>query len=434
MKNITRAIAEFVEKVHFDEIPCDTVSRCKLAFLDWLGVTLAGSQEPSSVLFRNALGEFTGPPQATLIGCGTKTDILSAALLNGYFSHVLSVTVFPAIMALSEWRRIGGRDFITAFATGVEVESRIGAAVTPAHYDRGWHATATVGRFGAAAGAARLLRLDCKRIVNAMGTAGTQAGGLRQMFGTMCKPFHPGKAAADGLMAAVLAEKGFTSSDDIIGGPMGFSSVLSDDYHPARITDGLGETWEVDRIVFKRHASCYSTHSLIECALTLTERLRPVLNQIKSIHCQVAELAAGIAHIRSPRSGLEAKFCQPYCVALILAEGRAGEEQFSDAKLTDPLIQRMMSRTRVEGSPALAYGEAIIEVVLNNGRTFKAHNDMAGQALPLDQLSSTLVEKFSRLARAHSPDNRTADLIEAIMALDTLEDLNRIIELLPKAV
>jgi len=351
----------------------------------------------------------------------------------GWIGHP-SITVFPAITALSEWRKIRGRDFLTAFVVGVEVESRIGAAVMPTHYDRGWHSTATIGHFGAAAAAASVLGLDTKAIVNALGTAGTQAAGLRQMFGTMCKPLHAGKVAVGGLMAAVLAGREFTSSSDIIGGSGGFASVFSDDYEPAKLIDKLGETWEVDSIVFKRHASCYSTHALIECALTLSERVRPVLSQVNSIRCKVAPLAKNIANIGQPQTGLEGKFSQPFCAAVALTKGKVTEEHFGDEMVSDPVIRELVGKTSVVASSALPYGKAVIEVVLNDGRSLDGQIDAIELGLPPKLLQSSLSEKFIGLATRGAPDERIDALIDRVMKMDLTEDVGRVIELLPSTV
>jgi 2-methylcitrate dehydratase PrpD len=196
--SLTFAVADFLGGIRYQDLPARTVEQAKLALLDWLGVTLAGSQEASSVLFRETLAEFAGPAQADILGQGVKVDIFSAALANGFASHVLdyddihlgmighpSVPVFPALIALGQWKKVSGRDLIRAFVAGVELESRVGAAVNPEHYDRGWHSTATLGYLGAAAGAAALLQLNTGAMVHALGTAATQASGLRQVFGTM---------------------------------------------------------------------------------------------------------------------------------------------------------------------------------------------------------------------------------------------------------
>jgi len=440
--NVTRTLAAFIKDTRFEELPSEITAKAKLAFLDWLGCTLAGSRHSSAILLRESLSECFGPPQATIIGTDRKTDVISAALLNGYASHVLdfddvhmgwighpSVTLFPALAALAERQAVSGRDFITAFAAGLEVECRVGAAI-PSHYLRGWHTTGTLGHFGAAAASAKLLDLQIDQIVNSLGTAGTQAAGLRQVFGTMGKPLHAGKAASNGLMAAMLAARGFTSSRDILGGAGGFCSVLSDGFDQGKVTDRLGSTWLADAIAFKRHASCYSTHALIECALTLRDRVRPMLDRVRAIRCRSAPLAAQIAHIQSPRTGLQAKFSQAFCVVLALTRGCVSEREFTDETVNDPLLQDVLARTTVQPVPSLRYPEAEIDVILDDGEPLQGRVDTQQLALPLESLQASLIEKFIGLAGEHTRDRRIEPLVKQLMELDTSKDVGSILGLL----
>jgi len=218
---ITKALSEYIVKLKFSDLPKDVVEGAKLCFLDWLGVTLSGSKEPLTNILATVAEEQGGKPQATLIGRKKKASLLQAALINGAASHALdfddvhlgmmghpSAPVFPAILALGEWKKVSGEQFISAFIAGFEAECRVSSIVYPEHYLCGWHATGTLGHFGAAAACANLIGLTPSQTVYALGIAGTQASGIKQVFGTMCKPFHAGKAAMNGLLSALLAEKG----------------------------------------------------------------------------------------------------------------------------------------------------------------------------------------------------------------------------------
>ena len=443
--SLTFTIADFLANIRFADLPGRTVEQAKLALLDWLGVTLAGSLEASSILFRETLAEFAGPAQADILGQSTKADIFSAALANGYASHVLdyddihlgmighpSVPVFPAIVALGQWKKSSGRDLIRAFAAGVELESRLGAAVNPEHYDHGWHSTATLGYFGAAAGAGALLGLDPRTMVHALGAAGTQASGLRQVFGTMCKPFHPARAAAGGLMAAVLASRGFTSSGDIIAGENGFGPVLSEKFDPLPLTAGLGESWAVDEIIIKRHASCYRTHAVIECGLALRKSVLPHVDQIASVKCVIPPLAWDMSHILDPQNGLEGKFSQPFCTAAALVEGQATNQVFNLEKIKDPVIAGLIKKTTVQVDPALESTEARVEIALKDGRTFCEQKDTEKLGLTPQQIMYGLKVKFTSLLKGHAPDESIQVLIKSVLELDAADNIELIIAKLPR--
>ena len=415
-----------------------------MALLDWLGVAIAGSLDPSSLLLKNALSEFFGQKQATIVGFGEQADIFSAALLNGYFSHVLdyddihlgmighpSVPVIPAILAASEFKRVGGIAFISAFVVGVEIECRIGEAVNPEHYDRGWHSTATLGHFGAAGGAAKIMGLETSPIVNTLGIAGTQAAGVRQVFGTMCKPFHAGKAASNGLLAAVLAGQGFTGSGDIIGGEKGFTSVLSDKYNPGAIIDSLGRDWNADQIIFKQHASCYRTHAVIECAISLRNRLKSKPNGIRSIHCKIPPLAWDMAGILSPSNPLEAKFSQPFCVAVALVTGKATKIEFTDEYLRDQEITALIQKTTVAISHRLESTAAALEIVLDDGTALSEQLDTEKLDIPEEKISSDLKEKFLSLMPPAATQKQTEYLVNAVMNLDDISDIRDVVRLIP---
>ena len=442
--NTTETLAHFIRETRFEDLPSKTVTKAKMAFLDWLGVALGGALDPSSLLLFDTMAEFSGPDQASVVGHNSLTDIFSAAMLNGYFSHVLdyddmhlgmighpSAPVLPALFALGQWRHLSGRDLLCSFTVGVEVECRIAEAVNPEHYDRGWHSTATLGHFGAVSGAGKLLKLESNALLNALGIAGTQAAGLRQVFGTMSKPFHPGKAAANGLFAAILADRGFTGSQDILEGPRGFCSVMSDKYDAHALTEGLGQTWQTDYIIFKRHASCYRTHAVIECGLALREKVRPYQKHITAINCQVPPLAWDMAGILSPKNPMEGKFSQPFCAAIALVEGQAAERVFTLEKIEDPLITELVEKTSVQVVPSLTTTEAVVEFILDDGRSFREQIDTETLVLSPDKIESDLIKKFESLVSGFERKQDVEALIETVLALDKMEDLNALVQLLP---
>ena len=264
---VTRTLARFIVEHRCGDIPQAVRHEAARSFLNWVGCAVGGSRHETVECALAALSEFSGPAEATVLGRGERLDIMQAALMNGITSHTfdfddthLRTVIHPsgpvasAILALAERQPVKGEDFLHAFILGVEAECRIGNSVYPAHYDVGWHITGTAGVFGAAAAAGRLLGLSEQQMTWALGIAATQSSGLREMFGTMCKPFHPGNAAKNGLLAALLAQQNFTSSNQGIEAKRGFANVLSTQFKPGEITDGLGETWEISLNTYKPFA------------------------------------------------------------------------------------------------------------------------------------------------------------------------------------
>jgi len=443
--SFTDQIVRFVENARFDDVPDSVKKKAKLAFLDWIGVVLGGSTHESSRLLFETLREFSGPGQASVLGFGKRRDIFQAALLNGHFSHVLdyddihlgmighpSIPVFPCLLALSEWRKKSGKDFLLAFILGVEIECRLGETVNPEHYDRGWHSTSTLGHFGSAVGASKLLRLNSERTIHAIGIAGTQACGLRQVFGTMCKPLHAGKAAENGLMAAILAEKGFTSSKEMIGGEKGFTSVLSGKFDPFPLTHRLGETWKVEEIIFKRHASCYRTHAVIECCLALRPQVIAQLEKIDSLRLRIPPLAWDMAGILFPRNGLEGKFSQPFCAAVALLEGKAMDGQFTPKQLGNPLLQDLLKKAKVAIDAKLTTTEAAVDICLQDGMVVCEQIDTEKVRLGDEEILPALKEKFQNLV-ALGGLAESQGIIGSIFDLERLPDMEEFTDRLRNA-
>jgi 2-methylcitrate dehydratase PrpD len=233
-------------------------------------------------------------------------------------------------------------------------------------------------------------------------------------------------------MAAVLAEKGFTSSEDIIAGPNGFGSVMSDKFDPTPLTSGLGDSWAVDEIIIKRHASCYRTHAVIECGLALRESVLSHVDQIAFVKCLIPPLAWDMAHILDPQNGLEAKFSQPFCTAVALVEGLATNQVFSLGKIKNPLIAGLIKKTTVEVDPALETTEAKVEIALKSGRSFCQQKDTEKLGLTPQQIKSALEVKFTSLLKGHAPDGDIQALIKSVLELESAENIDLMIAELPR--
>src|SRR3954447_26463024 len=282
---LTRTLAAQASTVTYDALPEPVRELARHCVLDYYGVALAGADDPLATILVDELAEAGGAAQASIIGHRVKLPALSAALVNGAIGHALdyddvnlampghpSVAILPGLVALAEQRNSTGREVVAAFVAGYETACRIGMALRPGHYDRGFHATGTVGAFGAAAACAHLLGLDAEATARALGIAGTQAAGLKSQFGTMCKPFHAGKAAQAGLLAARLAAPGFSSRTDLVECDQGFPRTHSPDFHPENAFDEPPGGYYILANLFKYHAACYMTHGPIECARSLREQ------------------------------------------------------------------------------------------------------------------------------------------------------------------
>ncbi len=279
---VTRQLANYVVNSTWGDIPASARYEAVRSVFNWVGCCLGGARHMTTERALAALAEFSGKPEATVLGRSERLDILHGALLNGITSHVLDYDdphletiihpagpVASAILALGERQHTSGEDFMHAFILGVEVECRIGKAVYPSHYERGFHITGTAGVFGGAAAAGKLLGLNAQQMVWALGIAATQSAGLKTMFGTMCKAFHPGSAGQNGLKAALLAAKDYTSDDGAIEAQEGFAFTYSDEQDFTQITDNLGGTFEVARNTYKPFACGIVTHPIIDGCIQL---------------------------------------------------------------------------------------------------------------------------------------------------------------------
>jgi 2-methylcitrate dehydratase PrpD len=356
---VTAILARFACTADADMMPPQVRHEALRAMLNWVGCAIGASRHPTVERALAAIAPFAGARQATVLGRGDELDILHAALLNGIASHTfdfddthLRTVIHPAgpvasaIMALAEYQPTPGRAFIDAFVVGVEVECRIGNAVYPSHYDVGWHITGTAGVFGAAAAAGRLLRLNETQMGWALGIAATTASGLREMFGSMCKPLHPGWAAKNGLYAALLAQQGFTSAAQPIEGKRGFANVLATERDYAAITTRLGETWELLENTYKPFACGIVIHPVIDGVIQVRNAQRVAAQDVAAIEVTVHPLVLELTGKRAPQVGLEGKFSVYHSVAVALIDGDAGEAQYSDARVRDPQVVALRGKVK----------------------------------------------------------------------------------------
>jgi 2-methylcitrate dehydratase PrpD len=434
--NLTRTLAEQAAAVSFEALPEAVRALARQCVLDYYGVALAGADDPLVAILLDEVSEAGGAAQAGVIGHKARLPMLAAALVNGAIGHALdyddvnlampghpSVAILPGLLALAEERRSSGRDVIAAFVAGYETCCRVGMAMRPGHYGRGFHATGTVGAFGAAAACAHLMGLDADATAQALGIAGTQASGLKSQFGTMCKPFHAGKASQNGLLAARLAARGFSSRPDLIECEQGFARTHAPDFHPEKALAEPPNGFYILANLFKYHAACYMTHAPIECGRDLRDRQGVRPDDIAAMTLSVHRGSSRICNIPAPTDGLEAKFSLRQTVAMALTGvDTASLGAYSVATATDPRLIRLRERVEMDFRDDLPEAGAEIAVTLSDGRVLRASHDSGIATSDVGSQGERLAAKFDALAEPVLGAARARELREVISGLDGLAD------------
>ena len=435
--DLTRVLAGMASALAFDELSAPVRELARQCVLDYLGVALAGAQDPLVRILLNETAEAGGSPQASIIGHSERLPALSAALVNGAAAHALdyddvnmampghpSVAILPGLLAVAELKGSSGPEFITAFVAGYETACRIGAALRPGHYNLGFHSTGTIGSFGAAAACSRLLGLDGETTAIALGIAGTQAAGLKSQFGTMCKPFHAGKAAQNGLLAARLAQRGFSSRTDIVECVQGFALT----HGPAFVPEASFATPEAGfhllANLFKYHAACYFTHAPIECARRLRAEHKLTPDMIAGITVKIDASCDRVCNIPIPVDGLQSKFSLRQTMAMALAGvDTASLGAYNAENARDPGLVKLRERVRFEWQQGWPQTLSELELELADGRRVSARHDAGIPAADIAEQSERLGAKFDALVAPVLGAPRARELREMISGLDDVADI-----------
>ncbi|HET7629368.1 MAG TPA: MmgE/PrpD family protein [Bacillales bacterium] len=439
---ITSQLVKHVIETKMERLPPETIAEAKRSLLNWAGAAIGASKHPSMEKVLKVATLINGEKQATVLGRKERTDVLFAALLNGMSSHIFdfddtfldtilhpSAPVFPAILAYAEHYQKSGKDVLEAFIVGCEVEQRLAQALYPSHYWRGWHITGTAGTIGAAAAVAKLQGLDEERFTYAIGLAATEPTGLREMFGTMTKPYHPGKAAMNGLMAALLAESGFTTSKQPLEAPRGYYAVLTDETKLERLTDGWGESWEILNNSYKPFASGVVTHPSIDAAIQLQQNYDLKADDVQSIHLLAHPLVKELTGKKQPETGLEGKFSVYHCVACGFLDGKAGVSQFTDERVKDRDIVTLRDKVEVDISEAIHEDQVRIQVTMKNGDVHERFIEHAIGSVNAPMTNAQLEQKFVDVTATIIDEKRKAALIKLIDDFDSLHDLSSFFQL-----
>ena len=442
----TQRLARFIAETTYPDLPEAVTGHVKRCILDWLGAALAGTAEQASQAIVRIVKDLGGRGESTVIGGSFRSSCVNAALANGVTGHAAELDdiheasvihpgapVIPAALAVAERTGASGEELIAAVAVGYETGIRIAMAVMPSHYEY-WHPTGTCGTFGAAAAAGKLLGLDEESMLHALGVAGTEASGLIESFGTMSKPFNAGRAARDGVTAALLAERGFTGPTSILDSAKGYPNATSAQPDLNEIVDALGQRYETTNTIFKRHSCCGHTHGAIDAVIDL-------MNENNLDPRDIAEISVGTYPIAvdvvggeySPGTSAEAKFSLPYCVAAAATLGSVSLDAFTDERIANPALRELMGRVKIQ------VGEEFAEARLGCAKV-TIHTRTAGnltrrvdvpRGYPENPLTSAeLKGKFRELSRGALTAGRIGELERTIDALEDVGDVHELAALL----
>lgn len=443
MPTISEQIAAFIFDTDYEAVSADALTMAKLCVLDWLGSVYAGKGSRPAVAILLVAKSLGGNPEATLIPDDSQSSAFMAALVNAAASHVVEMDdlhkgsilhpaapVIPVALAMAEREGASGRELLTAIVVGYEVAIRVGEAMGPSHYQF-WHTTGTCGTFGAAAAAGKILGLSKPELAMALGCAGTQAAGLWEFLvdGAMSKQLHPAKAAADGLLAALLAEQGFTAASRIFEGEKGFCRAMAKESDLGRLTQGLGTApLRILSTSFKAHAACYHIHSAIDAVLEIRRKHSIKAADVEKVQIALYPAALDLLEKVEPQDPYAAKFNIPFCVATALVYGQVAISAFTADRLQDPKIQGVVERIILVRDPELGkvYPErwpAVAEITTRAGQTHAARIDFPRGDPKNPMTQDELVAKFHNLATPALDQEHRRKTVEACLQLEQVENL-----------
>ncbi len=432
---LTRDLVSEVARLANQQLDEHVASAARRTLLNALGTSIGASKNGFvDAVVRTGIHE-GGAPIALVPGRAERLDAHWAAIATGLAAHIddfddthLETMIHPgaavlgAALTVGVVRKSNGAQFLTAFALGCEVQLRLGKAMTPWHYDQGWHITGTCGVMGAATTAGLLVGLDSDELSTALGLAASQTLGIREAFGSSVKAFHPGKAAANGILAASLAARGFTASDRILEADRGYFNVLSPEHAPDRVLDGFGAEWELTQNTFKPYPCGIVSHPAIDAALAAGRHISdPSIISRVTINCH--PLVLELTNNSDPATGLEARFSTSHGAAVGLLDGTVGLAQYETARVRAPDAIALRAKVRLHATPRMPRDAASIEIRLEDGSSVheKVEHATGSLARPLDDLQ--LQQKIRTLVEPVLA-GRTEPLVEAVSLLQEASNLS----------
>ncbi len=452
---VTKKLATFIVKTNLADMPPEVVTMTKRAMIDTIGVALAGSVHPAGKPIAAFVDKFAGIPASTVIGNRIRTCSPLAAMANGTLAHLLdyddckvggtrghaSAVLIPTVLALGEELMASGKEVIQAYVLGIEAWSRM-AGVVPEHLLlNGFHPTSILGTVGAAAAAAKLLRLTAEQTAIALGIAGSEAAGLIRNFGTMTKPLHAGNAAKNGIMAALLAKEGFTASQNILEGETNFLQTFYGNGigDVSKIAENLGSPYALisPALHVKQYPSCASTHRAVDAILYLAKQHYIKPEEVESITCLSTPTAKTNLIYSSPRTALEGKFSMPFTVAAALTDRKFGLAQVTNEKVNEPAVRDLMKRVTFSVHPDWVIGKDtrstrpdVVKVKLKNGKEY-SHEVLTAKGMPQNPLSEVeILGKYRECASLALRDEAVEKCVELVWQLERLENLKELMRTL----
>jgi 2-methylcitrate dehydratase PrpD len=433
-KGVSELLVNFLYNLNYNDLPSEVIDQAKKCLLDYLGVVLAGSATETAKKMQAFLSRFNDEKNITAIGYRRKTDIFKASLVNGITSHALeldeghrrstvhsSAAVISTLLPLVEQENIDGMKAIAAIVAGYETTIRIGRAIQPSHRNRGFHATATCGTFGAAMTASKVLNLTEKEMSCALGIAGTSASGLQQYLedGSEIKQYHPGKAALCGILAAYLAQSGVTAPNNILEGKLAFFQSASDNYNISEITNNLGDKYSILEVYFKPYAACRHCHAPIEAVINIRSKKNIEVDNVEKINVLTYKSAVDGHTNPYPQSEVGAKMSLPFSVAVALKTGRASPKEFTPVFFNNLEVLNLAKIVEAQEEPELSHlypdkRPAIVEIVTKDGNKFRERVDFP-KGEPENPLSDKeIIKKFTDLASCCRSKEEISKIMEIV--------------------
>jgi 2-methylcitrate dehydratase PrpD len=433
----TEKLAQLVVNTRWEDLPAAVTHQAKRSFMNFFAVALTGCRDATIETALKSLAQFSGGNQATLIGRRERIDALSAAFLNAAGANVLdfcdthvptaihpTAPLAPALLAFAELQRVGGRDVLLAFVLGQEVECRIGLAMSPSHYNKGWHITSTCGVFGAAAGTAKLLNLTAAQTIWSLGTAATQSAGLCECLGTPAKSVSVGNAARNGLWSALLAAKNFEGPAEPLNGVQGFYNAMGETPKLLLLTDGLGESWEILKTAYKPYPCGFVINPVLDCVLDW-RRDNPAARMERVV---VRGNPLLVARTDRPNisTGRESQVSVQHAVAAALLSGNAGVDQFTDACVNDAAVRALRGKVEVVRDDGFATTSAAVEITTTDGRTHQLAQPAARGSDTNPMSDKDLEDKLLTAAAGWNRGHDIVPLVDAIWNMDKSNDISKL--------
>ncbi len=428
-------LARFAVQTSWEYLPIPVRREAKRSLLNFFATALAGCRDPALLAAHAVFNQFRSGDDCTVIGHMQRTDILHAASLNAMSANVFdfddthiptiihpSAPIAPALFALAQTQRVSGRELLAAFAIGVEVECRLGNAVSPWHYQHGWHITSTCGVFGAAAAAGKLLGLDERQMLWALGNASAQSSGLVETLGSMAKSIGVGNSASNGVLSALLAAKGFEGPALPIEGPRGFLKVMGDGSDIDAVLQGLGDSWELMKNTYKPYPCGVVLIPVIEACLALHRVDGITLADVEQVALVGHPLLRQRTDRPHPRSGREAQVSAQHAVSIVLASGNAGLDEFSDACVAETTAQRLGNQLVFIENDSYGVESATVKVRLRDGRKLSKHVEASRGSLASPLTDFDLENKLRELCLWGATGCKAQPLIDALWSLEERDD------------